>query len=105
MMDAIEAGLETIGRMQNTPVSDEQASRFRFPKCGLCGRRPELIETKGSWLNFRTGLIGQILPDVISVPRYEILPCCSARYTKVIEHETRSQKLRRLANELRTVDR
>ena len=92
-MNAIEVGLQVITKLGALPILDEQRGHVRFPRCPFCRRRPELVESKGSWLNFRTGLIGQNLPDVISVPRYEILPCCSARYTKLIEHVTRKQKL------------
>ena len=89
-MDLVEIGQKVIERLANVPVPADQAEHLRFPRCQFCGRRPELVKTRGSWLRFATGLPD---PVVIDVPRYEIAPCCSARYTKVIEHVTRKEKL------------
>ena len=89
--DLAAIGQQVLNQLTNVPVPAEQAEHLRFPRCQFCGRRPELVRTRGSWLRFNTGLTD---PPVIEIPRYEIAPCCSARYTKVVEHVTRKEKLR-----------
>jgi hypothetical protein len=73
------------------PVCEDAQAHFRFPRCPHCHRRPELREAKGSWLIYLTGLPD---PKHLKVPRYEIVPCCSVKYTVEVNHVTRKEKLR-----------
>ena len=90
---AQEIGLQVITRLRHVPAPSEQTANFQWPRCLHCRRRPTMTERRGVWLKILTGITSSP-DDVITVPRYEILPCCSAEYVKVIEHQTRKEKLR-----------
>jgi len=65
-------------KIQAPPLPEHEARRVKFPKCSLCGRRPILRAVPGQFL--------EITNDdgtVTKTPKYEVLPCCSARYIKV----------------------
>ena len=70
------------------PLQEGKAARVRFPKCRHCGRRPTLRRVPGADVEADDGRGGKI-----RTPRYELLPCCSARYVKTVEGPTRSQRL------------
>jgi hypothetical protein len=94
---ANEIGGQVISRMRDMPVPPEMLGRVVFPRCPHCKRRPTLMPMRGSWLTYRTGFEP---PEIVAVPvpRYEILPCCSAKYIIENEGPTRKEKLRAAAS-------
>jgi len=103
---ATEVGLQVIKRLTPQAVSYEQEQRFHWPRCLHCRRRPTMMVRDGVWLRFKTGLVveyhASVLghPEFIDVPRYEILPCCSANYVKTVEGPTKRQR-RQAAEQLK----
>ena len=88
-MTPAEAGLQAIAKFANTTLSAEELGTFRWPKCLVCGQRPTMLERPNRFLIFITGLAD---PKIVTVPRYDILPCCSARYVKENEGLSKRQK-------------
>jgi hypothetical protein len=68
-------------RLGQHPLSTDEERQFQWPKCNLCRRRPTLMVRKGRWLIFITGLKEE---PKLDIPRYDILPCCSGKYTKEV---------------------
>jgi hypothetical protein len=94
-----EMGLEVLKRLTTETVPEHQSQRFHWPKCTQCRRRPTMTIRSGTWLKMRTGLKPSdgisvsvpkhqalrnevVNPEFVLIPRYDILPCCSARYIK-----------------------
>lgn len=78
-MTPAEAGLQVMARLGGQPLDPELDVHFKWPKCLACGRRPTMTVKKSTFLLMLTGLAEE---KVLNVPRYEILPCCSAKYVR-----------------------
>jgi hypothetical protein len=78
-------------------LSADEERQFRWPKCLICKNRPTMMIRPGRWLIFITGLKEE---PKLDIPRYEILPCCSAKYIKEVNGPSKKQR-RQLAEQLR----
>ena len=85
-----EVGFQIIAEYAKLPILDIHRGTPQFPRCPHCRRRPTFVAGRRVMLQFKTGLPD---PPVVQIPRYEIIPCCSANYIKVNEGPTRKQKL------------
>jgi hypothetical protein len=85
-----EAGHLALDRFTEADLTEAERSTFRWPKCLVCGQRPTMLIRPQRWLIFITGLPGE---KIVNVPRYDILPCCSARYLKENTGPNRKQKI------------
>jgi hypothetical protein len=72
------------------PMRPDMASKIKFPKCPHCRRRPTLRAVPGQFVE-----VPAPTPDnpeaKTTMPKYEMLRCCSAKYIKTIEHVSRRQ--------------
>lgn len=80
------------------PPPGALSRRLVLPRCGFCGRRPEMREAGSGELYLDTfpdsGRFADDLGEFVRVPRYEVLPCCSAVYRVENEGPSRLQRLR-----------
>jgi hypothetical protein len=83
--------LSNINQLLLQPVSEEEKRRPVLAKCPHCRRRPQLIEARGQEL---TICIRPDEDDTINIPKYEVFPCCSARYIKENKGPNRLQRIR-----------
>ena len=90
-MTSLEEGQWVAIQSALLEVRPELKAHFHFPRCRLCGRRPELMKSRGNWLRFR---VSPDSTESVDIPRYEIIPCCHGSI-KETEHTTRAEKLRR----------
>jgi hypothetical protein len=85
-----EAYAAAVAWQDRAPFMSDDPS-FTWPRCLICGRRPTMVIKKTSWLLVLTGFNHE--PKFIRCPRYEVLPCCSARWVK--ENQGLSKKQQR----------
>ncbi len=71
------------------PLPAEKAGKVKFPLCPHCGRRPTMQVVAGLSIE-TTGPDG----TVALVPKYELIPCCSAKYITTNEGPNRIQKIK-----------
>jgi hypothetical protein len=89
-MTVDEAYAAAVARYDRAPFMPDDPS-FQWPKCLICHQRPTMMIKKTSWLLVLTGFNHE--PKFIRCPRYEVLPCCSARWVK--ENQGLSKKQQR----------
>lgn len=75
--------------------------QVQLSRCPYCRRRSTLVESKSIDLAVAAGDGSDV---VLVIPRYEVLPCCTARYAKTVEHVTRKQKLRQQEFESKSIE-
>jgi hypothetical protein len=85
-----EAGQLVLSKLTEADLSGEERSTFKWPRCLVCRQRPTLLERTDRFLIFITGSREE---PVVRVPRYDILPCCSAKYLKENPGPNRKQKI------------
>jgi len=71
---------ELLQKLLRQPVNAEQSRRAQLPKCPFCRQRPTFFVDKTRTKLVETGVVPG---EVIAVPFYSVLPCCSVRYVKV----------------------